>query len=145
MLHEDNEEEVTLANGAKEQTEGHVQFQLQCGEYKRIIYARVFPLLHNEFIIGLPWLQSENLDVNWTLGIVIIYRARIAGLLLVMAQTTPEPELSSLNLLSTKQVQWLAWKGKLQRAFLWFVRRVEDKEGLVYDEGTGGVEVNRLF
>ena len=28
MLNEDNEEEVTLANGAKVQTEGHVQFQL---------------------------------------------------------------------------------------------------------------------
>ena len=46
MLDEDNEEEVTLANGAKVQTEGHVQFQLRCGEYRRMIHARVFPLLH---------------------------------------------------------------------------------------------------
>ena len=54
MLDEDNEEGVTLAHGAKVQTEGHVQFQLQCGEYKRMTHARVFPLLHKEFILGLP-------------------------------------------------------------------------------------------
>ena len=59
-------------------------------------------------------------------------------LLPVVARTAPEPELSSFNLLSAKQVQRLAQKGKLQRAFLGFVRKVEDKEGLVHDEGTGG-------
>ena len=59
-------------------------------------------------------------------------------LLLVVVQNALEPKVSSLNLLSAKQVQRLAQKGKLQRAFLGFVRKVEDKEGLVHDEGTGG-------
>ena len=104
MLDEDNEEEVTLANGAKVQTEGHVQFQLRCGEYRRMIHARVFPLLHKEFILGLPWLRRENPDIDWTLGRVTAYRARRAVLLPVVARTAPEPELSSLNLLSAKQV-----------------------------------------
>ena len=63
------------------------------------------------------------------------YRAGRAVLLPVVARTAPEPELSSLNLLSAKQVQRLAQKGKLQRAFLGFVRKVEDQEGLVHGEG----------
>ena len=33
----------------------------------------------------------------------------------------------------------------MQRAFLGFVRKVEDKEGLVHDEGIGGTKVNKLF
>ena len=121
MVNEDNEEEVTPANGAKVQIEGHIQFQLRCGEYRRMIHARVFPLLHKEFILGLPWLQCENPNIDWTLDRVTAYRAGRAVLLQVMAQTIPEPELSSLNLLSAKQVQWLARKGKLQHAFLGFV------------------------
>ena len=108
MLDEDNEEEVTLANGAKVQTEGHVQFQLRCGEYRRMVHARVFPLLHKEFILGLPCLGRENPDIDWTLGRVTAYHARRAVLLPVVARTAPEPELSSLNLLSAKQVQRLA-------------------------------------
>ena len=74
-----------------------------------------------------------------------IYRAKRVVLLPVVTQIAPEPELSSLNLLSAKQVQRLAQKGKLQRAFIEFVQKVEDKEGLVHDEGIGGTEVNKLF
>ena len=111
MLDEDNKEEVTLANGAKVQTEGHVQFQLQCGEYKRMIHVRVFPLLHKEFIFGLPWLRHENPDIDWMLGRVTAYCAGRATLLLVVARTTLEPDLSSLNLLSANQVQQLSKRG----------------------------------
>ena len=110
-----------------------------------MIHARVFPLLHKEFILGLPWLRSENPDIDWTLGRVTVYRAGRAVLLPVVARTAPGLELSSLNLLSAKHVQRLVRKGKLQHAFLRFVRQVEDKEGLVHDEGTGGAEVNKLF
>ena len=69
-----------------------------------MIYARVFPLLHKGFILGLPWLRRENPDIDWTLGRVTAYHAGRAVLLPVVARTAPEPELSSLNLLSAKQV-----------------------------------------
>ena len=60
----ENNEEVTLANVAKVQTEGHVQFQMQCGEFKGTIHPKVFPLLHKEFILGMPWLRREDPDIS---------------------------------------------------------------------------------
>ena len=53
-------EEVTLADGSKLRTEGRVQFTLRCGKYKERVLARVFPDLHKEIILGIPWLEKAN-------------------------------------------------------------------------------------
>ena len=53
-------EAVTLADGSKLRTEGRVQFTLRCGNYKERGLARVFPDLHKEIILGIPWLEKAN-------------------------------------------------------------------------------------
>ena len=44
---------------------GWVYFLLTCGEYVRRISARIFPSLHKELILGMPWLVMEDPDINW--------------------------------------------------------------------------------
>ena len=38
------------------------------------ITARVFPNLHKEVILGMPWLIQENLAIDWARGQVQIQR-----------------------------------------------------------------------
>ena len=47
-----------MADGSKLRMEGRVQFTLRCGNYKERILARVFPDLHKEIILGIPWLEK---------------------------------------------------------------------------------------
>ena len=58
-------QEITLADGSKLKTEGRVQFTLRCGGYKERILARVFPDLHKEIILGIPWLSQAKPVIDW--------------------------------------------------------------------------------
>ena len=58
--------ELTLADGTVVPTAGYVQFMMNCGDYKGRIMARVFPNLHKECILGIPWLEYENPIIDWT-------------------------------------------------------------------------------
>ena len=40
---------------------GYVHFVLHCGNYKTKVLTQVFPNLHEELILGIPWLVEENL------------------------------------------------------------------------------------
>ena len=51
---------------------GYVQFVLHCGNYKTKVLARVFPNLHEELILGIPWLVQENPTIDWATGRVTI-------------------------------------------------------------------------
>ena len=44
---------------------GWVDFLLTCGEYVRHISARIFPSLHKELILDMPWWVMEDLDISW--------------------------------------------------------------------------------
>ena len=44
---------------------GWVGFLLTCGEYVRHISARIFPSLHKELTLGMPWPVMENPDISW--------------------------------------------------------------------------------
>ena len=57
--------DLTLADGSIVWTARYVQFTLDCGEYKSKIIARVFPDLHKECILGMPWLVYENPVIDW--------------------------------------------------------------------------------
>ena len=57
--------DLTLADGTVVQTAGYVQFTMTCGDYKDKIVARVFPNLHKECILGMPWLEYENPVIDW--------------------------------------------------------------------------------
>ena len=63
---EEDFHELTLADGTVVPTAGHVQFVMNCGDYKGRIVARVFPNLHKECILGIPWLEYKNPIIEWT-------------------------------------------------------------------------------
>ena len=51
---ETQHQDLKLADGSSVQATGRVQFNLQCGDYRTKITARVFPNLHKEVILGMP-------------------------------------------------------------------------------------------
>ena len=53
---EDDEEELTLADGSVVRAKGIAHFQLHCGKFKHKVSARIFPNLNKEIILGMPWL-----------------------------------------------------------------------------------------
>ena len=57
---EEDFHELMLADGTVMPTAGYVQFVMNCVDYKGRIMARVFPNLHKECILGIPWLEYEN-------------------------------------------------------------------------------------
>ena len=71
---EEDFHELTLADGTVVPTTGYVQIVMNCGDYKGRIAARVFPNLHKECILGIPWLEYENPIIDWTRRQVMIQR-----------------------------------------------------------------------
>ena len=63
---EEDFHELTLADGTIVPTARWVQFVMNCGDYKGRVVARVFPNLHKECILGIPWLEYENPIIDWT-------------------------------------------------------------------------------
>ena len=66
ILEEEDCHELALADGTVVLTTGWVQFMMNCGDYKGRVVARVFPNLHKECILGIPWLEYENPIIDWT-------------------------------------------------------------------------------
>lgn len=56
---------LKMADGSVVQAGGCVKFVLQCGPHSDHIYARVFPGLHKEIILGMSWLVQAKPDINW--------------------------------------------------------------------------------
>ena len=65
---------VMLADGSEVHVQGYVQLILHCGNYKTRILTLVFPNLHDELILGIPWLGEENSTFDWADGRVTIER-----------------------------------------------------------------------
>ena len=65
-------EELTMADGTTVKTQGKVQIQLRCGEYRGVIQAKVFPGMQKKMILGMPWFQKENPHINWTQGEILV-------------------------------------------------------------------------
>ena len=57
---EDKPEELKMADGTMVKTEGRVQLKLKCGGYRGDVFARVFPNMNKQMILGIPWLLKEN-------------------------------------------------------------------------------------
>ena len=60
MKPEEDFEWLTLADGFEVHAQGYIQFVLHCGNYKPKVLTRVFRNLHEELILGIPWLVEEN-------------------------------------------------------------------------------------
>ena len=93
-----------MADGSKLKTEGQVQFTLRCGGYKGKICARVFPNLHKEIILGIPWLSQVNPVIDWAeRRVKLSYRGSDVVLPLTQ-RCDPGAETVEINLCTAKQV-----------------------------------------
>ena len=117
--------EITLADGSKLKTEGQAQFTLQCGGYKGKILARVFPNLHKEIILGIPWLRQVNPVIDWAERCVKVYY-RGGDIILPLTQKCDQgAETTEINLCTAKQMAKQAKRGHI--LFLAIVRSVAEE------------------
>ena len=65
-------EELRLADGSTVKTEGRVRVHVKCGEYRGTVYARVFPQMNKQMILGIPWLSKENPHIDWAQGAITV-------------------------------------------------------------------------
>ena len=96
--------ELSFADGIDVPTTGYVLFVMNCGNYKGRIVARVFPNLHKDCILGIPWLEYENPIIDWTRRQVTIQRPSCILTLLVIQKRHMKPSIETVNLCSAKQV-----------------------------------------
>ena len=57
-------EELQLAGGSPVATQGRVKLQIKCRKYKNMIWAKVFPHMQKQLILGMPWLVQEDPDIS---------------------------------------------------------------------------------
>ena len=69
---EQEDKELTMADGSSVKTFGRVRLNVKCGGYQGIVEARVFPQMTKPMILGIPWLVKENPHINWTRSIVVV-------------------------------------------------------------------------
>ena len=115
---EPTNEELQLADGSPVTMQGQVKLQIKHGKYKNVIWARVFPHMQKQLILGMPWLVQEDPDISWSRWTMIMIRVG-KWLNLPMVKVKPgEPIVIEINLSSATQVQWWFRKGKIDQAFL---------------------------
>ena len=57
---EEGSEQLTLADWPKVQVEGYFSFWLRCGQYNNDVITWVFPNMHQQLILRIPWLKQET-------------------------------------------------------------------------------------
>ena len=103
---------------------GWVDFLLTCGEYVRRISARLFPSLHKELILGMPWLVMEDPDISWRNRTVAIQQKESFIQLPLLRPAGNIPQVDEINMCSAKQMSRWFWRRKMERVFLGFIRAV---------------------
>ena len=73
---EEAAEELRLADGSMVKTEGRVRVHIKCGEYRGTMYARVFPQMNKQMILGIPWLSKENPHIDWAQGAITVWQGQ---------------------------------------------------------------------
>ena len=126
-------EKLTLADGSIVRTEGIVNFWLTCGRYREQLTVRVFPNLHKQVILGMPWLSATDPDIKWSKRIVKVMQKGQIIRLPLMYEKEMGPEMAIANLISAKQAEQMLQESD-QCAFLGIVRPVEDNQAEVAKE-----------
>ena len=108
---EEDFERLTLADGSEVHAQGYDQCVLHCGDYKTKVLTRVFPNLHEELILGIPWLVQENPTIDWAIGHVTIEKNGSTYTLPCHRQCLNNPEdqerptTKEISFISAKAVQ----------------------------------------
>ena len=104
IQNEEAAEELHLADGSTVKTEGRVRVHVKCGKYRGTIYARVFPRMNKQMILGIPWLSRENPHIDWAQGAITLQQGQrwISLPLAKPLQRTSEGEEAHLDYLISK-------------------------------------------
>ena len=71
---EPTNEELQLADGSPVTTQGRVKLHIKYGKYENVIWARVFPHMQKQLILGMPWSVQEDPNIKWSHRTVTMVR-----------------------------------------------------------------------
>ena len=125
-VYEDPEpDQLTMADGSKTQTTGFARLNFKCGDYRGSVMAKIFPGLQKPMILGIPWLQRENPQIDWAQRTVVVKQGQqLIELPLVKKKNEPSEELVAM--VSATQISSMLKKSKT--AFVGFIRKVDETE-----------------
>ena len=129
-----------------------VDFLLNCGQYVHRILARVFPSLHKELTLGMPWLVMDDPDISWRNRTVAFQQKGSFAQLPIVRPAGNIPQVDEINMCGAEQMfPWFQMR-KVERAFVGFIRDVPgegansgksvDMETAVADSGQQPMESN---
>ena len=116
--------------------EGRVRVHVKCGKYRGTIYARIFPRITKQMILGIPWLSKENPHIDWAQGAITLQQGQrwISFPLAKPLQRTSEGEEAHLDYLIRKNSLGSLMKSKaMTRAFLVYIRQAAIEESVVLE------------
>ena len=140
---EEAAEELRLADGSTVKTEGRVRVHVKCGEYRGTVYARVFPQMNKQMILGIPWLSKENPHIDWAQGAITVRHGQrwISLPLAKPLKRTDEDEEAHLDYLISKNSLGSMMNSKMMTgAFLGYIREAEVEESVVLQAQGDAVE-----
>ena len=106
------------------------------------VLARVFPDLHKEIILGIPWLEKANPVIDWTQRRVRVFHRGCDVTLPLIHKREAEAAAAELNLCTAKQMTKQVKRG--HAVFLAVVRPAQEEETVEQSEGTGGTEEQKM-
>ena len=118
-------DQLTMADGTQTKTAGKVQVKFKCGGYRGSVEAKVFPGLQKPMILGIPWLTKENPHIDWTAGAVVVEKDD-EWIQLPLAQKKGS-SVDAVTMVSARQMSKMFKKKQVTKAFIGFVRKVEEK------------------
>lgn len=103
--------------------------------------ARVFPNLHKEIILGIPWLREINPVIDWTQHHVKVNHRGCDVTLLLIQKRESEDAAAEVNLCSSKHMAKQARRG--HAIFIAIVRPMEEEEP--EEKDTEGTEIQKMY
>ena len=103
MQPEEEEDELTLADGSAVKAIGRVKYQLHCGKYKQMVVACIFPNFHKEIILGMLWLNETNPIIDWTKGQVKVRQGQKVYQLPLTTRSCRGHTIGEVHMCSAKQ------------------------------------------
>ena len=101
----------------------------------------MFPDLHKEIILGIPWLSQTNPDIDWTQRRVRIFHRGSDVILPLTHKRDQEAEAAEVSLCTAKYVAKQAKRGHV--IFMAIVRPAEEEESV--ERGTEGTDVEKMY
>jgi hypothetical protein len=113
-------QKLSFANGEQANCNREAQnLELTIDNYREILNLKIAPLPHHDIILGKPWLEKRNPDINWVSNIIMIKQE---GKTYLLCPSKKEPKSLLISAIQAKK----AAKDDKEELFLALIKNIEE-------------------